>query len=180
MYLVRIITVLITVNLFNLFQKPAINARVILEDVSGRQQAGYQIVGEKGKAAFQYLNRGNYRLKIIFPQQEGKWVKEKPRHSTLTKAAFNPKNKTYYYQGKEGYFSVKFNRIRKVNKDQFKAIFREDRREDDNGILIADFQTRKNGAGLLLTVKAITAARFKKKTRNGENDITLLSIPNMK
>lgn len=84
--------------------KPAQNAKVILEDISGKREIGSQIVGEKGKATFQYLNEGSYRLAIEFPQQEGKWIKEKARHRTLTKASFNEKNKTYYYQGTEGFF----------------------------------------------------------------------------
>ena len=170
---------MLLLNVFLFAQKPAINARVILEDAKG-EQVGSQTIGEKGKAAFQYLNDGNYRLKIVFPQQEGKWIKEKRRYNNLVKASYNPKNKTYYYQGKEGYFSVKFSHVKRIEKDQFKAIFSEDRRGNRTGIAIAAFQTKKSGAGLQVTVNAITAARFKKKTRKGENNITLLSIPNIK
>ena len=166
-------------NVFLFSQKPAINARVILEDTKG-EQVGYQIVGDKGKAAFQYLNDGTYRVKIIFPQQEGKWIKEKRSYNNLIKASYNPKNKTYYYQGNEGYFSVKFSHLRRVEDDQFKAIFSEDRRGSRTGVAIAEFQSKKSGAGLQVAVSAITATRFKKKTRKGEYNITLLSIPNIK
>ena len=179
MFLVRIFLVLITVHLFNFSQKPAINARVILEDAKG-EQVGSQTAGEKGKAAFQYLNEGTYRLKIVFPQQEGKWIKEKRRYNNLIKASYNPKNKTYYYQGKEGYFSIKFSDVRRIEKDQFKAVFSEDRRGNRTGITIAGFQTKRSGAGIQVTINAITAARFKKKTRKGEYKISLLSIPNIK
>ena len=179
MFLIRILLVLMTVNLFNFSQKPAIDTRVILEDTRGKQ-VGSQTVGKKGKAAFQYLNEGNYRLKIIFPQQEGKWIKEKRRYTTLIKASYNPRNKTYYYQGEEGYFAVKFSHIKRVENDQFKAIFSEDRRGSRTGIVIAEFQSRRSGAGIQITINAITAARFKKKTRKGEYNITLLSIPSIK
>ena len=172
--------ILILINIFLFGHKPAPNAKVILENSSGRQQVGFQSTGEKGKAAFQYLNEGSYRLKIIFPQQEGKWIKEKRRHSTLTKAAYNPKNKTYYYQAKEGFFAIKFSHVRRIDKEQFKAVFREERNSEEPSVVIAEFQTRKSGAGIQIQIKAITASTFKKKTRNGENDITLLSIPGIK
>ena len=180
MFLTRILIASLTVNIFNFAQKPAPNTHVILENISGNQQVGFQSTGEKGKAAFQYLNESRYRLKIVFPRQEGKWIKEKRRHSTLTKAAYNPKTKTYYYQGKEGYFELKFSHIWRIDKEQFKAVFREGRNTDEPEITIAEFQARKSGAGLQMQVKAITAARFKKKTKNGENDITLISIPGIK
>ena len=179
MFIARIFAVLITIHLFNFSQKPAVNTRVVLASAKG-EQVGSQMIGEKGKAAFQYLNEGNYQLKIDFSQQEGKWIKEKRRHSTLIKASYNPKNKTYYYQGQEGYFAIRLSHIKKIENDQFKVIFREDRKEKGTRIVIAEFQARKNGAGLQVTVNAITAARFKKKTRKGEYNITMLSIPNIK
>ncbi|MBN2636161.1 MAG: hypothetical protein JXR61_07810 [Prolixibacteraceae bacterium] len=171
---------LILISIFIFAQKPATDARVILENVSGNQQAGFQLTGEKGKAGFQYLNESNYRVKIVFPKQQGKWIKERPWQSTLTKAAYNPKNKTYYYQGNEGYFAIKFSHVKRIEKEQFKAVFREERNAEEPQITVAEFHSRKSGAGIQMQIKAITAARFKKKTRNGENDITLLSIPGIK
>ena len=171
---------LVLLNFFLFAQKPATNARIILENVSVKQRAGFQQTGEKGKAGFQFLNDGTYQVKVVFPQQEGKWIKEKRRHSTLTKAAYNPKNKTYYYQGTEGYFTVKFTNVRRIEKESVKVVFREERNTDEPSIVIAEFQTRKSGAGIQMQIKAITAARFKNKTRDGENDITLLSFPGIK
>jgi len=160
--------------------KPAKNARVILDDITNRKQVGYQEVGEKGKAGFQYLNAGNYRLIIEFPQQEGKWLKEKKQHSTLSKASFNEKNKTYYYQGSEGYFAVKFESTRRVDSDEFKPVFREVKGEREKQVVIAEFQTRKDGARIELTIKAITAKKFKRATLKVENDISTISIQGIK
>lgn len=160
--------------------KPAINAKVILEDNLGRTQFGYQSVGEKGKAAFQYLNDGNYRLIIEFPQQEGKWIKEKPRHSTFTKATFNPKNKTYYYQGTEGYFSVKFSQFRKIDRDNFKAVFKETRGKENRQTVVAEFNAKKNGAQVFLQIRKLKAAQFKRATDKIGNDISMISIKNIK
>jgi hypothetical protein len=176
----RLLILLFAIGSIFITSKPAKNARVILDDVTNRKQVGYQEVGEKGKAGFTYLNKGNYRLIIEFPQQEGKWIKEKKKDSTLAKASFNPKNKTYYYQGREGYFAIKFEATRRVDSDEFKPVFREVKGERENQIVIAEFQTRKDGARVELTIKAITAKKFKKATHKVENDISTISIQGIK
>ena len=54
------------------------------------------------------------------------------------------------------------------------------RGEDSNQIVISQFQTNKNGAQIALFIKALTAAQFKRATDKAGNDISTLSIPNMK
>jgi hypothetical protein len=176
----RLLILLIAVASVFVTSKPATKARVIIEDTILRKQVGYQETGEKGKAGFQYLNEGSYRLLVEFPQQEGKWIKEKKKDSTLAKASFNEKNKTYYYQGSEGYFAIKFEATRRVDSDDFKPVFREVRGERERQIVIAEFQTRKDGARIELTIKAITAKKFKKATLKVENDISTISIQGVK
>lgn len=176
----RFLILLFAVSSIFIASNPAKNARVILEDTTNRKQVGYQEVGDKGKAGFPYLNEGNYRLIIEFPQQEGKWIKEKKKDSTLAKASFNEKNKTYYYHGSEGYFAVKFEGVKKIDKEKFKAVFREMKGEREKQVVIAEFQTRKDGAQVLLTVKAITAKKIKKATLKVENDISTISIQGIK
>ena len=176
----RLLILLFAAGSIFITSKPATKARVIIEDTILRKQVGYQETGEKGKAGFQYLNKGSYRLLVEFPQQEGKWIKEKKKNSTLAKASFNEKNKTYYYQGSEGYFSIQFEGIKKIDKEQFKAVFREVKGERENQVVIAEFQTRKDGAQVELTIKAITAKKFKKATLKVENDISTISIQGIK
>jgi len=176
----RLLILLLTFSSIFFQKKPATNARVIIEDAKLRKQVGSQVTGEKGKAGFQYLNEGSYRLLIEFPQQEGKWIKEKKQHSTLAKASFNEKSRTYYYQGTEGYFAIKFNATRRIDSDQFKAVFREVRGERERQIVIAEFQTRKDGARIELTINAVTAKKFKKATQKIENDISTISIQGIK
>ena len=176
----RILILLFAVGSILITSKPATKARVIIEDTILRKQVGYQETGEKGKAGFQYLNKGSYRLLVEFPQQEGKWIKEKKKDSTLAKASFNEKNKTYYYQGSEGYFAIKFEATRRVDSDEFKPVFREVKGERERQIVIAEFQTRKDGARVELTINAITAKKFKKATHKFENDISTISIQGIK
>ncbi len=176
----RLLIFLLTFSSFFFQKKPATNARVILEDARLSKQVGYQETGEKGKAGFQYLNQGSYQLLIEFPQQEGKWIKEDKKNSTLAKASFDQKKRTYYYQGIEGYFAVKFEATRRIGSDEFKPVFREIRGERNRQIVIAEFQTRKSGARVELTVNAITAKKFKKATHKVENDISTISIQGIK
>jgi len=119
-------------------------------------------------------------LVIAFPQQEGKWIKEKRKHSTLAKATFNEKNKTYYYQGEEGYFSVKLKKVRKIDSGSFRAVFKENKGDAEQQIVIAEFIAKKNGAQFSLLIKKLTAAQFKKATDKVGNDISMISIPNIK
>ena len=173
--------ILLFVTVFSFFVgKPAKDTKVILESISGDKQIGYQTVGEKGKAVFQYLDGGSYRLVIEFPQQEGKWIKEKPKYSTLTKATYNEKKGTYYYQGHEGYFSVKLKKFRKVDRGSFRTVFKEGRGEKANKIVIAEFIAKKNGAQFTLLIKRLTAKQFKKATNKVENDISMISIQGIK
>jgi hypothetical protein len=176
----RLLILLLTFSSFFFHKKPAPNALVILEDTKLRKEIGYQETGEKGKAGFQYLNEGSYRLLIEFPQQDGKWVKEKKQHSTLAKASFDEKKRTYYYQGSEGYFAIKFEATKRIDSDQFKPVFREVNGERERRIVIAEFETRKDGARIELTVNAITAKKFKKATQKIQNDISTISIQGIK
>ena len=89
----RLLILLLTFSSFLFQKKPATNARVILEDARLRKQVGYQETGEKGKAGFQYLNEGNYQLLIEFPQQEGKWIKEKNITVPLPKPVLTKKTR---------------------------------------------------------------------------------------
>lgn len=167
----------ILIVLFPFFSgNPASDAQVILMEKQGRKQVALQETGEKGKAAFHYLKEGSYSLGIRFPQQEGKWIKERPRHQTLTKATFNEKKQIYYYQGREGYFSVRYTSRRRMDRQTFKAVFRENKSEEGNTAVIADFSTKRKGAKLELQVRKLTARKFKKKTRKIRNDISMISI----
>ena len=94
--------------------KPAENTKVYLE--KGGQLIAFQVTGEKGKVSFKHLDEGSYKLLLVFPQQEGKYIKEKPRHKTMSKATYNTRRKTYYYQGAEGFFAIKFRDISKNKK----------------------------------------------------------------
>lgn len=160
--------------------KPAQNAKIILEDISGNNEIAAQIVGEKGKASFHYLNGGSYRVAIEFPQQTGKWIEEKPKHSTLTKATYNEKNGTYYYQGSEGFFSVKLKKFRKVDRDSFRTVYKEGRRGDDSKKVIAEFIAKRNNAQFSVQIKKLTAKQFKKATDKIGNDISMYSIQGIK
>jgi hypothetical protein len=162
--------------------KPVENAEITLDRGTGRKVVAFQQTGSQGKVAFKHLDAGNYRLMITFPQQEGKWVKERPRHSTLTKATYNPANKTYYYQAEEGFFAIKISGLKKVEKESFKPLFRENRtreEEEDESIqiIVSQFLAKNRGATISVAVKAITAAQFKRVTLKTGGDISTISIP---
>ena len=99
----------------------------------------------------------------------------------MAKASYKEKNRTYYYQGVEGYFAVKFDSFKRIDKDNFKTIFSEQKQEDGKKLIgVAEFQTRKNGARIELKVKAITARKFKRKTLKIHNEISTISIQGIK
>lgn len=171
--------ILFWISVFTIFSgKPASKTEVYLE--KNTQLVAFQVTGELGKVSFKHLDAGSYRLSLIFPQQQGKFLKEKPRHQTLTKATYNENKKTYYYQGQEGYFSIKFIGRSKITKENFKAIFKEEKDEEDTYNVIAEFGAHNKGAVLSIQVKAITAAQFKKATNKIGQDISTHSIRGIK
>lgn len=171
--------ILFWISVFTIFSgKPAAKTEVYLE--LNKQLVAFQATGEQGKASFRYLDAGSYSLSLIFPQQEGKYLKEKPKHQTLTKATYNEQNRTYYYQGQEGYFSIKFFGLSKITKENFKAVFKEEKEEEDSYNVIAEFGAHNKGAALSIQVKVITAAQFKKATDKIGQDISTQSIRGIK
>lgn len=177
----QILTFLLSVFLVFGSGKPAEKAVVFIESNKRNQKPiAHQITGETGKAAFKFLDEGNYRMLIDFPQQEGKWMEEKSRHYTITKSTYNPKNKTYYYKGEDGYFSIKFSRLRKIDSEDFRPVFREITQEENRVINLLDFSTRRNGGQIQVKIKALTAKQFKRKTDKIEQDISEISIPGQK
>jgi hypothetical protein len=173
--------VLLFVAVFSLFTgKPAPRTEVYLEKGAQKEVVAFQKTGVKGEVSFKHLDAASYRLLLLFPQQEGKYLKEKPKHQTLTKATYNPKTKTYYYQGSEGYFSIHFSGISKIQSENFKTVFKEDRDEEETYAVIAEFGAHNDGASISLLIKAITAAQFKKAAEKIGQDISTQSIRGIK
>ena len=168
------------ITLFSVFGgRPTEKTEIYLE--KGKQLIAFQVSGEKGKVAFNHLDAGSYRISIVFPQQEGKFIKDKPKNRSLSKAAYNPRKKTYYYQGTEGYFAVHFSGISNIKSENFVAAFNEEKDEDSAYYVIAEFGAHRNNAGIGIRVETLTAAQFKNATeKKGTNDISMLSIPNLR
>lgn len=159
--------------------QPTEKAEVYLE--KGRQLTGFQVTGVKGKAEFNYLDAGSYRVSIVFPQQDGKFMKDKPKYRSLSKASYNSRKRTYYYQGNEGYFAIHFSGISNVKSENFVAVYKEEKDEDSTYQVLAEFGAHKNNASLSIRVETLTPARFKKLVEKpGTNDISILSIPNIR
>ncbi|WP_340111791.1 hypothetical protein [Maribellus mangrovi] len=157
--------------------KPAKNTGIYLE--KGSQLIAYQLTGDKGKVSFEYLDEGNYKISVLFPQQEGKYIKDKPKHRTLSKASYNAKKKTYYYQGNEGYFAIKFSGLSRIKSENFNAVFHEEKNGEDTYNVILQFGAHGKNASISVSVEALTAAQFKKATDKATN-ISTLSIPNIR
>jgi hypothetical protein len=157
--------------------KPVEDAIIIIENARSRNPVAWQKTGETGKVSIAHLDAGNYRVVIELPHLDGKWINTKRRYRTLAKAAYNPKNKTYYYQGEEGFFAIKFNKTARIESENFSPVFRELRTEDGFQYVVADFQTTREGARISVQVKKITAAQFKRKTEKIDQDISVISIP---
>lgn len=172
---------LFVISFFTFFSGNRVsNVRVFLEDASGSKKIAFQKTGTKGETGFAYLDAGSYQLLIEFPQQQGKYIKEKERHRTLTKATYNEKIKTFYYQGEEGYYAVKFKKRKKIDRDSFRAVFEESRGEEEERFTIAYFLAKRDGAEILVKVTALTAKQFKKETDKVGNDISMISIRGIK
>ncbi len=170
--------IILSLFLFNVFGgHPTQKAEIYLEN--GRQLIAFQVTGEKGKVQFSHLDAGSYRILVVFPQQEGKYIETKSKHQTMTKASYNPRKKTYYYQGNEGYFAVHFSGISNIKSENFNTVFKEDKDEDGTYNIIAEFGAHRKNAGIDLRVEALTAAQFKKATEKA-TDISTLSIRNIR
>jgi len=172
--------ILLMVAAFSIFTgQPAKNAQVFIQDNRTKETVAFQTAGEKGKVEFSYLKEGSYKLLIGFPQQEGKYIKTKAKYITLTKATYNIDAKTYYYQGQEGFFSVKFKGNNRIDTDNLKVIFEEVKTDKKDELLIGmvEFVVRKNGATINVAIKALTAKEYKKATDKLSKDISTISIP---
>ncbi len=163
-----------------LFGKPASDTFITLKNSSTQETIAFQRTGAKGKVVFKYLDAGNYQLLIEFPQQKGKWIKEKPRHSSMTKAAYDERSETYYYQGSEGFFSVSFSSIRKHNNEKFNPVFREHRQKEGQPIEILNFRINRNGGQIKMKVKALTARQYQRKAEKASKRLSTLSIRGIK
>ena len=104
----RLIVILL-VSILSIFSgKPAKNTEVYLE--KGRQLIAYQITGEKGKIDFQHLDPGSYRISVILPQQDGKYIKEKPKTSHVNKSHLQSQKENLLLPGRRRVFCPKIYR----------------------------------------------------------------------
>jgi hypothetical protein len=155
--------------------EPVQDAHVILEKLRNRESVAWQKTGENGKVYIGHVADGDYRLIVALPQQDGKWTKTARRHRVLTKASFNEKKGIYYYQGEEGYFSIKFSKTKRIKDDDFNPVFREIREEGEYLYEIANFKVSRNNAGIALKINKLTAAQFKRSVEKTQ-DISTMSI----
>jgi hypothetical protein len=176
----RLLLIIFVFTVGVVYSKTIPKAVVTLEAGSGKEVIASQKTGESGKAGFYFLDSGYYQMLIEFPQQEGKYIEGKQKHSTLTKVAYNGVKRIYYYQGIEGYFSVKIIGLKRIEKESFQAIFRERYKGEKLQILMGQFQASKAGASISVEVEAITAADFKKATDKLGSDISTISIQGVK
>jgi len=174
----KILAVLLVIFNFLTPGKPTSKAEIYLE--KGAETIAYQSTGEKGRVIFHHLDAGSYQMLLTFPQQKGKFIKDKNKNRTLTKATYNPKNKTYYYQGEEGYFSIRFYGLSRIKSENFHAAFSEEREEEANYIAVAKFGAHRRNASIGVSIRAITAAQFQKVAEKAGSDLSTLSIPNIK
>ena len=171
---------IILIMIFPLFLgRPVDEAKIYLESDSKREIITYQQTGNKGMATFQQLDMGRYNLLIDFPQQEGKWIKEKRKNITYTISSYDPAKKTFYFQSREGYFAIKIGGLKKIEKESLRGIFRELWGDGEDRVVICQFHALRDGAAITVKVTAITAARFKKLT-DKTKDISTNSIPGAK
>lgn len=75
---------------------------------------------------------------------------------------------------------MKYKKVRKIDRDSFRSVFKEGRGEDENKIVVAEFIAKRNNAQFSLIIKKLTAAQFKKATDKVRNDISMISIQNIK
>ncbi len=157
--------------------RKVINAIVTVEDARTGNPVVWQRTGDEGKVSFRFLDAGNYSLAIELPQMGGKWISQKRKQYVATKATYNPKNKTYYYQGDEGFFAVKFMNLRRIDTENFTPVFREIQHEKGYQYVIAQFQLQRNRGQLSVQIKALTAGQFKRAVEKTDTDISMISIP---
>lgn len=179
-FMKRLLFIIFVFSCSVVFSKTIPKAVVTLESGSGKEVIGTQKTGESGKAGFYFLDPGYYQMLIEFPQQEGKYIEGKQKHSTLTKVTYNGAKRIYYYQGIEGYFSVKIIGLKRIDKETLQALFRERFKGEKLQILMGQFEAIKSGASISVEVEAITAADFKKATDKLGNDISTISIQGTK
>lgn len=152
--------------------QPAANTKVVLKQDDNL--IAYQVSGETGKISFKNLNKGSYKLLFVFPQQVGKYIEQEIKFQTETDAAYNPVNKTYYYRSEKGYFIISYS-TKKIPKQGFTALFKEEQEKGENYHVTAEFGVKNKGGAINIAIKAITASQYKAATDNLKRKLLLRS-----
>ncbi len=137
------------------------NAIVYLETESGGLPVAFQKTGKAGKVTFAYLDKDVYKLVMSLPQQKGKLTRETEGEPTDLQVAYHTHKRIYFFQGREGYFTLRFTGIKNLSDSNITPMLERDPKLNDR-VITGKFEVDGNYGSVTLKISALSHKSYRK------------------
>jgi len=160
--------------------EPVPGAEVFVEQEPNEEPMAFQQTGSSGTITFDHLDKGVYSIYIHLPKLEGKLIKGREKVKAETTSVYDANKKAYYIREPQGFFTVKFDGIKKIAGSNISPAYEKVKRNDDSRLLIARFTVTDNSGEITLKVEAITPKEFESKAKRVKHDTAKNTINNIR
>ena len=160
--------------------EPVPGAEVFVEQEPDDEPTAFQKTGDSGTVTFSHLDKGNYRILIVLPKQKGKLARGVEKFDKDLESVFDNKRNSYYLHEKEGFFTIKFDDIKKIKDSKINPAYKVEKTKNTTRILIADFQVDGKIGEVTLKIEALSSKEFASKVKKARHDAAIATIQNIR
>ena len=157
--------------------KPVCEAAVFLEPEEGDVPVAFQLTGKSGKATFNHLDKGAYKIVLTLPDQVEKHAGENLSLPGDFQFGYHNAKKKYFIREAGGFFMIRFSKFKNLAGSNIIPTFKTD---DDNPFrrVMAKFEVEDNFGGITMQIRVLSEKKFRKVINKYKNDMKMTVVEN--
>jgi hypothetical protein len=157
--------------------KPVNEAAVFLEPEKGDVPVAFQLTGKSGKATFNHLDKGAYKIVLTLPDLAEKHAGENLNLPGDFQFGYHNAKKKYFIREAGGFFMIRFSKLKNLAGSNIIPTFKTD---DDNPFrrVAAKFEVENNFGGITMQIRVLSEKKFRKLINKYKNDMKMTVVEN--
>lgn len=158
--------------------KPLVDVKVYVEDLETGDIIASQEPSKQGLVSFNQLKKGTYRLVVVLPKQEGKYIDNKDKKYRV---AYHSAKRIYMLQEPIGFFVFRYSGLKNLTSSKVIPMY-ETHQLKNNKLrhIIGKFEVKNKQGSLTMEIDALTSRKFQKIMEQVRNDPELVLVSRVK
>lgn len=157
--------------------KPVYEAAVFLETEKGEVPVAFQLTGKSGKVTFAHLDKGEYKIVLTLPEQEGKNNNEHLNLPGDFQFGYHNAKKKYFMREYNGFFMIHFSNFKNLSGSNIIPTFKTND-NNPNQLVTAKFEVEENFGSITLQIRILPEKKFRKLIDKYKNDMKMTVVQN--